>query len=111
MNAKPHGVIRSAFNSLAHKTCLSGAEDNGHAIGEAFMHTLLGWIITADAIMEPLGLVLSLYPLYYYFRGMRRVYPEGAVRTVAKFTLLSSSYLVVAVLAFIATAVYSALAQ
>ena len=160
MSAKPRGVIRSAINSLVHKTCLSGAEDNGHGIGEAFMHTLpkalfmtlpviaglmrllyrrparyyvehllfllhnyaflflwfsililLSWIITADVIMQPLALVMSLYPLYYYFRGMRRVYPEGVGRTVAKFTLLSSSYLVVAVMALVATAVYSVLAQ
>lgn len=71
---------------------------------------LLGWIIRAEAITEPLTNIMCLYPLYYFFSGMRRVYAEGVGSTVAKFTLLLFSYLVVAVLTLLATSIYSVLA-
>lgn len=154
------GVTSRTFKAVMHKGCLSLVEDNGHALGEAFMHNLpralfvtlpimaalmkllyrrprryyvehllfllhnysfvflwfaifilLGWIIPTDAVMDPLSVILPLYGLYYMFRGMRRVYPEGVGRTVVKFTVLSSGYLIVALCALGATAVYSVLAQ
>jgi hypothetical protein len=71
---------------------------------------LLGWIIRVEAITEPLTNLMCLYPLYYFFSGMRRVYAESVGSTAAKFTLLSFSYLVVAVLAFLATSIYSVVA-
>ena len=73
---------------------------------------LLGWMIASDAIMDPLLWVFFLYALYYFFRGMRRVYPEGVARTLVKFTGLSFGYLIVAAFAaVVATGVYSVLAQ
>lgn len=72
---------------------------------------LLSWMIASDAIMDPLLWVFFLYALYYFFRGMRRVYPEGVARTLVKFTGLSFGYLVVVGTAVVATGVYSVLAQ
>ena len=72
---------------------------------------LLGWMIPSDAIMDPLAWGFSLYALYYFFRGMRRVYPEGIGRTSAKFTALSCGYFAVIGTAVVATGVYSVLAQ
>lgn len=152
------GVFRSALESVEHKACLSLAEDKGHALGEAFMHTLpkalfitlpimaglmkllyrrperyyvehllvllhnyafvflwfsivilLGWIIRVETVVEPLTNVMSLYPLYYFFSGMRRVYAGSVGSTVVKFTLLSFAYLVVAVLTLLAVSIYSVL--
>lgn len=157
--ARNSGPLKAAVLSVAYKACMSSAEDNGHALVEAFLHNLpralfvtlpimaalmkllyrrprryyvehllfllhnysfaflwfailifLEWI-TAEVIMDPLSVILTLYALYYIFSGMRRVYPEGVGRTIVKFTVLSSGYLVVALCAFIATAVYSVLAQ
>ena len=72
---------------------------------------LLGWMISSDTIMDPLAWGFFLYGLYYFFRSMRHVYPEGVGRSVAKFTLLSSCYLAVVGTAMVATGVYSVLAQ
>ena len=72
---------------------------------------LLGLMISSDAVMNPLVLVFQLYAFYYFFRGMRRVYPEGLGRTWAKFTLLSCGYVAVVGTAVVATGVYSVLAQ
>ena len=72
---------------------------------------LLGWMITSDFIMDPLVWALGLYAAYYFYRAMHRVYPEGVARTLAKFTVLSCSYLLVACAALVATGVYSVLAQ
>lgn len=161
LNAELHaGPLQTAFKSFTHKGCLSAVEDNGHALSEAFLHTLpralfitlpimaalmkltyrrplrhyvehllfllhnysfgflwsavfilLGWMIPSDTIMDPLSWVFFLYGLYYFFRSMRRVYPEGIGRTLAKFTLLSCGYLVIVGSAVVATVVYSVLAQ
>ncbi len=72
---------------------------------------LLGWMIASDTIMEPLTWVFFLYAFYYFFRSIRRVYPESAVRTLVKFTALSFGYLAVVGTAVVATGVYSVLAQ
>ena len=143
-----------------HKGCLSLVEDNGHALAEAFMHTLpralfitlpimaalmkllyrrparywvehllfllhnyafvflwaavfvlLGWLIASDDIMDPLSCVFFLYAFYYFFRAMRRMYPESVARTLVKFTALSCGYVAVVGTAVVATGVYSVLAQ
>ena len=160
IRARAAPPFKAAVLTLFYKACTSSAEDNGHALVEAFLHNLpralfvtlpimaalmkllyrrprryyvehllfllhnysfvflwlsilifLGWLITTDSIMDPLSVILSLYALYYIFSGLRRVYPEGVGRTIVKFTVLSSGYLVVALCAFIATAVYSVLVQ
>lgn len=72
---------------------------------------LLGWMISSDTIMDPLAVGFFLYAMYYFFRSMRRVYPEVIGRTSAKFTALSCGYLVVVGTAVVATGVYSVLAQ
>jgi hypothetical protein len=71
---------------------------------------LLGWIIRVEAIADLLTNLMSLYPVYYFFGGMRRVYGESIGSTVAKFTLLSFSYVIVAVLTLLAASIYSVLA-
>jgi hypothetical protein len=158
--ARNSGPLKAAVLSVAYKACVSSAEDNGHALVEAFLHNLpralfvtlpimaalmkllyrrprryyvahllfllhnysfvflslailifLGWIITTDIIMGPLSVILPLYALYYIFSGMRHVYPESVGRTIVKFTVLSSGYLIVALCALVATAVYSVLVQ
>lgn len=158
--ARKSGRLAAATLTVIHKACVSSAEDNGQALGEAFLHNLpkalfvtlpvmaalmkllywrprryyvehllflvhnyaftflwfaviilLGWIVTSDNISTLLGTFLGLYLPYYYFRGMRRLYPEGVGRTLGKFTVLSVGYLVVAVLAMVATGIYSVLVQ
>lgn len=158
--ARKSVALKAAALSLAHKACMSAVKDNGHALGEAFLHNLpralfitlpvmaalmkllywrprryyvehllfllhnyafiyvwfsililLGWIITPESIMGPVTMVAALYLPYYYFRGMQHFYAERVGRTAAKFTVLSLAYLVVGALAFVATGVYSVLAQ
>jgi hypothetical protein len=61
--------------------------------------------------MDALLAGFVLYAMYYYFRAQRHVYSEGLGRTVAKVTVLSFAYLIVALVALVATAVYSVLVR
>ena len=152
------GRFKAAFLGVMHKVCVAGAQDDGHALSEAFLHNLpkalfitlpvmaalmkllyrrprrhyvehllfllheysfvflwfaicilLGWIIPSEGIMDALLVGFVLYAMYYYFRAQRHVYSEGLGRTVAKVTVLSFAYLIVALVALVATAVYSVL--
>ena len=154
------GQLKKAFLGLMHKVCVAGAEDDGHTLGEAFMHNLpralfitlpvmaalmkllyrrprryyvehllfllheysfvfllfaifilLGWIIPSEGVTDILAVGFMLYSMYYYFRAQRHVYPEGLGRTAAKFTVLSFAYSIVAIVALVATAVYSVLVR
>ena len=68
----------------------------------AFLFLILALTSIVNAIMQlnlPLvgllgavNLALTLYVPYYIFRGMRVVYGEGRVRTMAKFSVLSLLY-------------------
>jgi hypothetical protein len=73
--------------------------------------TLCNWFVTVDWINQTLSALLTFYLIYYYFRATRRVYPEGVGSTVAKFMLLSGVYTVVALIALVATVLFSVLVQ
>jgi hypothetical protein len=73
--------------------------------------TLLQLLIPVDAVSEALSPLFALYVPYYYFRAMRRVYGDGPARTFGKFTVLSLTYLIVAIALLVANGLYSLLVQ
>ena len=46
--------------------------------------------------------------VYYLYQSMRRVYGQGWVKTLLKFSALSFAYLICATLMFLLTTIYSA---
>jgi Protein of unknown function (DUF3667) len=67
-------------------------------------------LLPIEAVTGTLALGVNLYIPYYYYRGMRRVYAEGAARTLGKLAVLSFAYVVTAGTVLVATAIYSVLA-
>jgi hypothetical protein len=70
-----------------------------------------GLLIPSAALTSKLALVIGLFIPYYYYRGMRRVYGQGAARTLGKLAVLSFAYAVTAGIVLAATAIYSVLVQ
>ncbi len=66
-------------------------------------------LIPIDAVTDALLFLLVFYIPYYYYRGMRRVYGEGAGPTLGKLAVLSLAYWVMAAFVLVATAIYSVL--
>lgn len=78
----------------------------------AFAFLLFGLVALIDAVVPSsagdwLDLVVWLYVLFYLFVSMRRVYGQGRWLTFAKFTVLSFTYLIGAVITLVLTAAYS----
>jgi hypothetical protein len=66
-------------------------------------------LVPSDAVTGLLLFAIGLYIPFYYYRGMRRVYREGTARTLAKLSVLSLAYWVLAGFVLLATAIYSVL--
>jgi len=75
------------------------------------LFTVAGLLIPSAAVIRNLAIAVGLYIPYYYYRGMRRVYGQGAARTLGKLAVLSFAYLVTAGIVLAATAIYSVLVQ
>ena len=83
----------------------------------AFLFLLLGlyWIVAAllhvHALVEPLGILAGLYVPWYYYAAMRRVYGQSPGRTLGKLAVLVLAYAICAVVALLATSIYTVLAK
>jgi hypothetical protein len=81
----------------------------------SFAFLLFALLMLVSAVLpEGIGGVLTfaaiLYCLWYFFRAMRVVYGQGRLRTLAKYSVLGTTYLVSGVTLAIVTLAYSALA-
>ena len=69
---------------------------------------LMARFIGSDTWAGWIGIVLSLYMIFYLYKSMRRVYGQGRLETLVKFAVLSFAYVCVATLMLLLTTIYSA---
>lgn len=80
-----------------------------------FLLFTLYWIAVSllqiHLLVATSGIAVGLYIPYYYYIAMRRVYGQGAARTLGKLVVLSLAYFMTGLLVFAGTALYSVLSQ
>ncbi len=69
---------------------------------------LMARFVASDTWAGWIGIVLSLYMVYYLYKSMRRVYGQGRLRTLFKFVVLSCAYVCFAMVMLLLTTIYSA---
>jgi uncharacterized protein DUF3667 len=70
---------------------------------------IVGRFILSDTLAGWFGTILSLYMVFYLYQSMRRVYGQGWVKTLFKFSALGLAYIVCAALMLMLTTIYSAI--